>query len=109
VISQKISDAVAEMFTVDARGFAEGTDRLLRREGAGLADLKVNAEESRMVVHTPADPGVFIAEIDWAFDRLDEIEVVSLVQIFRMRDGEVVLVLQHHFAGLVLLWWSLRW
>jgi len=45
-----------------------------------------------MVVHTPADPGVFIAEIDWAFDRLDEIEVVSLVQIFCMRDGEVVLL-----------------
>jgi hypothetical protein len=69
--------------------------RLLR---AGLADLKVNAEESRYVVHTTADPDVFIVEIDTAFDRSEETEIVSLVKIFHVRDGEILL-LRDYVAG----------
>jgi hypothetical protein len=111
VISQN-AEAVAGMFAVDGVAEAplvpagkafprrsEGREEIRRgladyyeREGAGLADLTVNAEKSRYVVHTTADPDVFIVEIDWAFDRRDEIEIVSLVQIFRMRDGEIVLL-----------------
>src|SRR5206468_30125 len=42
---------------------------------------KVNIERSRYVVHTTADPDVFIVELDTAFDVGDEIETMALVYI----------------------------
>jgi len=57
-----------------------------------LAGLAVNEEKSRSVVHTTADSNVFVVEIDTAFDGAVGIRFVSLLKIFRMRDGEVVLL-----------------
>ncbi len=64
---------------------------------AGLADMKVNEEESRVVVYTTADPDVFVAETDTAFDKPEGIDIVSVVKIFHMRAGEIVL-LRDYFA-----------
>jgi ketosteroid isomerase-like protein len=64
---------------------------------------RVNAEESRYVLHTTADPNVFIVEIDTVFDESGEPKghgergVVSLVQIFRVRDGKIAM-LRDYFA-----------
>ena len=45
---------------------------------------------SGYVLHDTADPEVFIAEIDVAFDHPDgEPTTMSLVQIFRLRDGRI--------------------
>ena len=52
----------------------------------------MNVEKSRSVVHTTADPDVFVVETDTAFDAPDGIRIVSLVNIFRMRDGDIVLL-----------------
>jgi len=109
------ADAVAEMFAVDGvfeaplvpvgRAFPrrlEGREEIRKgladyyarwaheQEQAGLAGLKVNEEKSRSVVHTTAGPDVFVVETDTAFDGPDGIQIVSLVKIFRMRDGEIV-------------------
>ena len=111
------ADAVAEMFTVDGvfqaplvpagQAFPrhlEGRERIRAglaeyyhrwagdQQQAGLAGLTVNEEKSRSVVHTTADPDVFVVEIDPAFDSPDGIRIVSLLKIFRMRDGEIVLL-----------------
>ena len=51
---------------------------------------KVNVEASRYVLHTTADPDVFIVEIDTAVEIDGEPTTMSLVQIYRLRDGEVV-------------------
>ncbi|KJS61877.1 nuclear transport factor 2 family protein [Streptomyces rubellomurinus] len=50
-----------------------------------------NFAKSAAVLHTTADPEVFIAEIDTVFDGADgeDDEIVSLVQIFRTRDGRI--------------------
>ncbi|MFF2074809.1 nuclear transport factor 2 family protein [Kitasatospora sp. NPDC058162] len=50
-----------------------------------------NVERSAYVLHTTADPDVFIAEIDTVFDGDDgeEDRAVSLVQIVRVRDGRI--------------------
>jgi hypothetical protein len=118
------ADAVAEMFAVDGvcetplvpagRAFPrriEGREEIRRAladyyqrgayKQAGLADLKVNEEKSRSVVHITADPDVFVVETDTAFDRPDGIEIVSLVKIFRMRDGEIVLLRDYFSPDLV--------
>ncbi|MFD7337406.1 nuclear transport factor 2 family protein [Streptomyces violascens] len=61
-----------------------------------------NLEKSCYVLHTTADPDVFIAEIDTVFDEDadgdggDEV-TVSLVQIFRIRDGKIAR-LRDYFA-----------
>ncbi|GAA3254126.1 nuclear transport factor 2 family protein [Dactylosporangium siamense] len=46
----------------------------------------VDFGRSRHVLHTTTDPDVFIAEIDAAFTDAD---TMSLVQIFRVRDGRI--------------------
>jgi ketosteroid isomerase-like protein len=58
-----------------------------------------NLQKSGYVLHTTSDPDVFIAEIDTVFDGDgDEEELtVSLVQIFRVRDGKIVR-LRDYFA-----------
>jgi limonene-1,2-epoxide hydrolase len=106
------ADALAELFSAD--GVYEAPlvptghafpSRLAGREeirtamaayyqrSAG-ADLKVDAANSRYVVHPTADPDVFIVEIDAAFHGMAS---MSLVQIFRIHDDEIVL-LRDYFA-----------
>ena len=58
----------------------------------------VNAELSRLVVHDTADADVFIAELDAVLDHPGgRRETVSLVQIFRIRDGQIA-VLRDYFT-----------
>ncbi|MFE0171231.1 nuclear transport factor 2 family protein [Streptomyces sp. NPDC059002] len=63
-----------------------------------------NLEKSGYVLHTTASPDVFIAEIDTVFDGVagegngdGEDVTVSLVQIFRIRDGKIAR-LRDYFA-----------
>ncbi|MFF1904440.1 nuclear transport factor 2 family protein [Kitasatospora sp. NPDC058218] len=62
-----------------------------------------NFEKTGYVLHATADPDVFIAEIDTVFDGeedgdgVGEDVVVSLVQIFRIRDGKIAR-LRDYFA-----------
>ena len=53
------------------------------------------------MVHTTADPDVFVVENDTAFDRSEGVEIVSMVKIFRMRDGEIVLMRDYFSPDLV--------
>ncbi|GIH74424.1 nuclear transport factor 2 family protein [Planobispora longispora] len=110
------ADALAEMFTPD--GVLEsplvpaGHVFPRRMEGReeirkGLAayyerpptrtDRVLNVDRSRYVLHTTADPDVFIVEIDAAFDEPAGAATVSLLKIFRMRDGKIAL-LRDYFA-----------
>jgi hypothetical protein len=97
-------DALAAMYTED--GILEAPlvpadsafpRRLAGREEirAGVAayyersagtSLKVDMARSRYTLHTTADPDVFIVEIDTAFEA-PEAAPMSLVQIYRLRDG----------------------
>lgn len=105
------ADAQAELFTVDGvfeaplvppggvfPGRVEGREEIraflgaLHQRTATRADRKVNVERSRYVLHTSTDPDVFIAEIDTAFDEADGVSMMSLVQIFRLRDGRIALM-----------------
>jgi hypothetical protein len=116
------ADAVAEMFAVDGvveaplvpagRAFprrVEGREAIRRaladyseREPHGQAALAdLNQEKSRYAVHTTADPDVFIVETDAAFDTSEGVEIVSMVKIFRMRDGEIVLLRDYFSPDLV--------
>jgi ketosteroid isomerase-like protein len=109
------ADAQAGMFAVDgvyeAPLVPPGAAFPRRLEGreeirAGLAamhqrsanvDHKVNVDKSRYVLHTTTDPEVFIAEIDTALDVAGETVTMSLVQIYRIRDGKIAL-LRDYFA-----------
>ena len=53
--------------------------------------------KSRYVLHTTADPDVFIVELDVALEVDGGIETTSLVQIFRLQDGKIAL-LRDYFA-----------
>jgi limonene-1,2-epoxide hydrolase len=109
------ADARADMFTADGvleAPFApagrpipqrvEGREEIravlsaLYREPPA-ADQKVNAEKSRYVLHETADPGVFIAEIDAVLETAGVPETVSIVQIFRIRDGRIAMI-RDYFA-----------
>jgi ketosteroid isomerase-like protein len=57
-------------------------------------DGPVDMERSRYVLHETGDPQVFIAEIDTVFRG----GTLSLVQIFRVRDGRILL-LRDYFAA----------
>ena len=53
----------------------------------------MNVERSASVLHDTADPDVFMAEIDVAFDQADGRQTtMSLVWIFRLRDGEIAML-----------------
>jgi ketosteroid isomerase-like protein len=53
----------------------------------------MNPDRSGYVLHDTADPGVFIAEIDVAFDQAGgRRTTMSLVQIFRLRDGQIAML-----------------
>lgn len=60
----------------------------------------MNLERSASVLHDTPDPDVFIAEIDVAFDEADgQRTTMSLVQIFRLRDGQIAM-LRDYFTEL---------
>ncbi len=60
----------------------------------------MNVERSAYVLHDTADPDVFIAEIDVAFDEADGGRTtMSLVYIFRLCDGQIAM-LRDYFAQL---------
>ena len=108
-------DAVAALFTEDGvyeAPLVPDGHRLPRRLAgrdairAGLSAFHrelaspgpVNAGQSRFVLHDTADADVFIAEIDAVLDHPGgQRERVSLVQIFRIRDGRIA-VLRDYFA-----------
>lgn len=99
-------DAIAAMFTED--GVYEAPlvpdDHPLRRL-VGRAAIRtgtsayhqrptdlgtMNLQRSAYVLHDTADPDVFIAEIDVAFDQADgRPTTMSFVWIFRLRDGQI--------------------
>lgn len=68
-----------------------------------------NVEKSRYVLHLTDDPDVFIAEIDTVLDGKGNgkgegggaDETVSLVQIFRIRDGEIAHLHDYFAPGMV--------
>ncbi|MFI8534854.1 nuclear transport factor 2 family protein [Streptomyces aquilus] len=110
------ADALAETFTVDGvfeaplmPAGAAFPRKLTGREEIRSAmaayyehqaktDGSPNPEKSGYVLHTTTDPDVFIAEIDAVFDKEGEDDVtVSLVQIFRIRDGKIAR-LRDYFA-----------
>ncbi|MEU4745047.1 nuclear transport factor 2 family protein [Actinosynnema sp. NPDC023658] len=111
----KDAGAVAAMFTedgvFDAPLMPPGGPLPARMTGrdeieAGLAayyarpahtELTVLLDRSRLVLHTTDDPAVFIAEIDTAYEKAGEVTRMSLVQIFRLRDGKIAL-LRDYFA-----------
>ena len=60
----------------------------------------MNLERSAYVLHETADPDVFIAEIDVAFDGADGRQTtMSLLWIFRLRDGQIAM-LRDYFVEL---------
>jgi ketosteroid isomerase-like protein len=67
------------------------------QRAADAAGQRVDAGKSRYLLHATADPGVFIAEIDAVLDGPAGTTTVSLVQIFRIRDGKIAL-LRDYFA-----------
>ncbi|MFD0279355.1 nuclear transport factor 2 family protein [Kitasatospora sp. NPDC127111] len=70
-----------------------------------------NFAKSGYVLHTTSDPDVFIAEIDTVFDGDGDADgvgdadgedvVVSLVQIFRIRDGKIARLRDYFAPALV--------
>ena len=109
------ADALADLFAADgvleAPLVPPGHDYHRRVEGreqiraAMAAYYQRSAEpgqtadtgKSRYLLHTTADPGVFIAEIDTVLNRPAGTTTISLVQIFRVRDGKITL-LRDYFA-----------
>lgn len=109
------ADAVAENFTEDGVFEAplvppdsafprrlQGREEI-RRGMAAYYERQVNdkrapnVEKSSYVLHTTSDPDVFIVEIDTVFDGDGADVTVSLVQIFRVRDGKIA-QLRDYFA-----------
>ena len=107
-------DAIAAMFTEDGVYDAPlvpddhplhhlvGRDAI--RAGTGAYHQRpvyqgtMNLERTAYVLHDTADPDVFIAEIDVAFDEADgRRTTMSFVQIFRLRDGRIAM-LRDYFA-----------
>lgn len=94
-------DAVAALFTEDGTYDAPlvAGDPLIGRDAirAGIGEYQQdpsglgtpNFEKTGFVLHDTVDPDVFIAEIDAAFDSPEGPRTMSLVQIFRVRDGRI--------------------
>jgi ketosteroid isomerase-like protein len=60
----------------------------------------MSVERSTYVLHDTADPDVFIAEIDVAFDEAaGRRTTMALLQIFRLRDGQIA-KLRDYFSEL---------
>jgi ketosteroid isomerase-like protein len=109
------ADALADLFTEDGvveAPFApvdgpfprriEGREEIrksvtaMHQRMAGV-ELKVNIEQSKYVLHTTADPDVFIVEIDTAIDTAGGVEMMPFVRIYRLRDGQIA-YLRDYFA-----------
>jgi ketosteroid isomerase-like protein len=112
------ADAVAELFTAD--GVIEApllaANKLFPQRMQGREEIRsklaayyqrsghpgrtVKPQASRYVLHHTVDPDVFIVEIDAAFDGPGPgvITTMSLVQIFRIRDGKIAM-LRDYFAS----------
>src|SRR6185437_12978309 len=108
------ADALADLFTADGvlesplvpPGHAyprrlEGREQIRTAMAAYYqrsadATLTADSAASRYQVHTTADPGVFIVEVDAVVNEPAG-STVSLVQIFRVRDGKIAL-LRDYFA-----------
>jgi len=99
------ADAVADLFTEDGvfeapllpaghrlPGRLAGREELRRGFAAFHQDAAyqgtVDVERSGYVLHETHDPDVFIAEIDTVVDGA----TMSLVQIFRVREGRIALL-----------------
>jgi uncharacterized protein len=89
-------EAVAALFTED--GVYEVPlvpDRLDGRAAirAGIATYQrdpggtINLPQTRYQLHPSTDPNVFVAEMDVALDTPTGTRTMSLVQVFRLRDG----------------------
>jgi ketosteroid isomerase-like protein len=109
-------DAVADLFTDD--GVYEvpliPDNHPLPRRLAGRAAIRAGVgayqnepafqgtpdfERSGYVLHETADPDVFICEIDTVLNRPDGTRVtLSLVQIFRVRDGRIAMLRDYFTA-----------
>ncbi|MFD4527342.1 nuclear transport factor 2 family protein [Streptomyces sp. NPDC058470] len=109
------ADALAESFTEDGVWEAPlmPADAAFPKRLAGREEIRSamatyyeqpvkdgrtpNLEKTGYVLHTTSSPDVFIAEIDTVFDGDGEDTVISLVQIFRIRDGKIAR-LRDYFA-----------
>jgi ketosteroid isomerase-like protein len=79
--------------TAMAAYYQRSADASPTADASPAADLAA----SRYQVHTTADPGVFIVEVDAVVNAPAGSTTVSLVQIFRVRDGKIAL-LRDYFA-----------
>ena len=61
----------------------------------------VDTAKSGYQLHTTDDPGVFIVEIDVVLSSPAGAGTASLVQIFRVRDGKIVLLRDYFAPGIV--------
>jgi uncharacterized protein len=108
-------DAIAAMFTedgvYDSPLVPDGHPlrRLVGRDAirTGTAEFHrrppypgtMNLERSAYVLHDTADPDIFMAEIDVAFDEANgRRTTMSLLQVFRLRDGQIAM-LRDYFTG----------
>jgi ketosteroid isomerase-like protein len=100
------ADAQAEMFTVDgvlewplapvggpSPRRVEGRESIRRFladvHGRPVPPRPVDVARSRYVLHLTADPEVFVAEIDVAFLDRGVDEAMSLVHVYRLREGQI--------------------
>ena len=108
------AEALAELFTEDGvfeaplvpdghvfpnrlvgrEAIRDGMAEYYRRTDGAPANGAVDTAKSGFVLHDTADPDVFVAEIDAAFDTG---VTMSLVQIFHVRDGKIAR-LRDYFA-----------
>ena len=64
---------------------------------AGSGTMSPDPHRSGYVLHTTADPDVFIVEIDTVLSDGTDTLTMALVQIFRLRDGKIAR-LRDYFA-----------
>jgi ketosteroid isomerase-like protein len=117
------ADALAELFAADgvleAPLVPPGHDYPRRLEGreqirAGMAAYYQRSAgqaadagqtpdtgQSRYVLHTTADPGVFIVEIDAVLSGPAGSTTIPLVQIFRVRDDQITLLRDYFTPAIV--------
>jgi ketosteroid isomerase-like protein len=113
------ADALAEMFTEDGvldsplvpaghpyprrlegrEAIREAMAAFYRRTANDVP--VVDLAKTRYVLHLTADPEVFIAEIDTAFEVPGGTETASFVQIFRVRDGKITMLRDYFPPSLV--------
>ena len=78
----------------------EAIRQLLLRlhEGAKEDPVIINEGDAKLVMHETGDPQVVIAEIDVVVTKAEGVSDRSLVQIYRVRDGQITL-LRDYFDG----------